>query len=49
VYTILSFAALAFIIAVVPETKGFSLEQIEADLNKRAAERQVLTVGNPAE
>ena len=49
VYAILSFAALAFIIAMVPETKGFSLEQIEAELDKRAARRQVLTAGNPAE
>jgi len=37
IYAILSVAALVFIVALVPETKGVSLEQIEADFDRRAA------------
>ena len=48
VYAILSFTALAFVVAVVQETKGYSLEQIEADLDRRAAEKPVATASHPA-
>ena len=37
VYAILSVAALVFVAVVVPETKGRSLEEIEANLERRAA------------
>ncbi len=37
IYAILSIAALIFIAALVPETRGVSLEQIEADLDRQAA------------
>jgi SP family galactose:H+ symporter-like MFS transporter len=49
VYAILSFVALAFIFAMVPETKGRSLEQIEADLDQRAVKRNGLPGVRPAE
>jgi SP family galactose:H+ symporter-like MFS transporter len=49
VYAVLSFAALVFIFAMVPETKGYSLEQIEADLDQRTAKRAGLSGGHPAE
>ncbi len=47
-YAVLSLAALAFIIVTVPETKGHSLEQIEDDLNRAAADPG-LSVGHVTE
>ena len=38
IYAVLSVAALAFIAAYVPETKGRTLEQIEADMGTTPAE-----------
>ena len=49
VYAVLSIAALAFIIAMVPETKGYSLEQIEADLDRRLGEKEGLSTRHLAE
>lgn len=46
VYAILSLVALAFIIAVVPETKGHSLEDIELDM-ERGTNRRVLASVQP--
>ena len=48
-YAILSVVALVFIVAIVPETKGVSLEQIEADLDQRASEKLALSARHPAE
>jgi MFS transporter, SP family, galactose:H+ symporter len=41
IYAILSVAALLFIVALVPETKGVSLEQIEVDFDRRAAGQSI--------
>jgi sugar porter (SP) family MFS transporter len=37
IYGVLSLAAIAFVVAMVPETKGHTLEQIEADFERQAA------------
>jgi predicted transcriptional regulator len=37
IYAVLSIGALAFIAAYVPETKGRTLEQIEADMGTTPA------------
>ena len=46
---ILSFVAPAFISAMVPETKGITLEQIEAGLDRRAAQREALSARHATE
>jgi sugar porter (SP) family MFS transporter len=48
VYAILSIGALAFIVAMVPETKGYSLEQIELNFDRRMARKSVVTSSRPA-
>jgi hypothetical protein len=48
VYAILSMVALAFIVAIVPETKGYSLEQIELNLDRRMARKSVVSSSRPA-
>jgi MFS family permease len=49
VYAILSFFALAFVVAMVPETKGISLEQIEVGLDRRVTEKPVPAASHPAQ
>jgi len=48
VYAILSIVALVFIAAMVPETKGYSLEQIESNLDRRMAQKSIVTSNRPA-
>jgi MFS transporter, SP family, galactose:H+ symporter len=48
IYAILSLGALAFVAAMVPETKGFSLEQIEFNLDRRFARHSVESAKHPA-
>lgn len=47
-YAVLSLVALAFVFAIVPETKGHSLEKIESDLEGQAASANA-SAAHPAE
>jgi len=47
-YAVLTFAGLAFAYALVPETKGLTLEAVQALWTKRAHGKQTATPPAPA-